>query len=59
MNGTTPQGLPQKLFRAESRNPVVKSPVMPRDPHSTRLRLAQGRLSASLRMTVLMGADSE
>jgi hypothetical protein len=47
MNVTTAQGLPQKLFRTESRNPVVKSRVMPRDP------------SASLRMTVLIGADGQ
>jgi hypothetical protein len=29
MNGTTIQGLPQKSFRVESRNPAVKSRVMP------------------------------
>jgi hypothetical protein len=47
MNGTTIQGLPQKSFRVKSRNPAVKSRVMPRDP------------SASLRMTVLIGEDSQ
>jgi hypothetical protein len=47
MKGAMAEGPPQRSFQAVSRNPIVKPPVIPRDP------------SASLRMTVLMGADGK
>jgi hypothetical protein len=47
MSGPGVHGLLQRSFRAKSRDPVAKFRIVPRDP------------SASLRMTVLKGADGE